>query len=246
MKKYYDLHLRVPLNDFGLAENMIRQSFVLGYSGVGIPSPANISVEIVSKLRQLCEDVGIDFVTRVDLAPKSANELLVQLRRFRRKFEIISVTCQSKPIARQAAKDRRVDLVSFPSPDFRQRFFDAAEAELMASALASLEIDMFSLLSGTSFERIRMLSNLRREIATAEKFSVPIVISSGAEDEFFMRTPRDFAAFSCLFDMPLASALEAVSKNPLTIVKRNRAKMSPRYVAPGIRVIRRGKDCEEI
>jgi RNase P/RNase MRP subunit p30 len=245
MKKFYDLHLRVPLNDFDLAEKMIRKASMLGYSGVGIPLPNNVSNDTISELRQLCINVGIDLVTRVSLVPKSANELLSQLRRFRRRFELVSVACLSKPVARQAAKDRRVDLVSFPSSDFRKRFFDNAEAELAASALAALEIDMFPLISATSFERIHLFSNLRREVTIAKKLAVPVVISSGVVNEFSMRKPQDFAAVTYLFDMPITTALDCFSENPLTIIKRNRAKLSPNYVAPGIRVIRRGKDCEE-
>jgi len=245
MKKFCDLNLRVSLRDSVLAEKMIKKASTLGYSYVGIPLPANVQSEIVSKLRQLCADVGIDFITRVNLVPKKPGELLSQLRGFRRKFELVSVACLSKPVARQAAKDRRVDLISFPSLDFRKRFFDVAEAELASNALASFEIEMCPLLSSAGFERIRLLSNLRKEVAIAEKFSIPVIISSGATNKFFMRTPRDFAAFSCLFDISPSSALSALSENPLVIVKRNRAKLSSDYVAPGIRVVRRGKDCGE-
>lgn len=245
MKKFYDLHLPVPLGNLESAEKMVRRAKAFGYAGLGIPFSFSVSSETVFKLRQLCKDTGIDFVARVDLAPESANELLLQLRRYRRKFEIISVACWHKPVARQAAKDRRVDLISFPSLDFKRRFFDSAEAELAANALAALEVDLSPLLSATSYKRIRLLSYLRREITIAKKFSVPVIISSSATNEFSMRRPRDFAALACLFDMPIEAALKALSENPLTIVTRNRIKLRSDYVAPGLRVVRRGKDCEE-
>jgi RNase P/RNase MRP subunit p30 len=58
-----------------------------------------------------------------------------------------------------------------------------------------------------------------------------------------MRKPQELAALSYLFDLDKTVALDAVSKNPMTIVKRNREKLDPRYVVPGIRIVRRGKDC---
>jgi RNase P/RNase MRP subunit p30 len=58
-----------------------------------------------------------------------------------------------------------------------------------------------------------------------------------------MRKPKELAALASLFDLDEASAIEAVSRNPLAIVKRNREKLGSRFVAPGIRIIRRGKDC---
>jgi RNase P/RNase MRP subunit p30 len=165
------------------------------------------------------------------------------LRKFRRRFEIIAVVCESKNVARQAAKDRRVDLLNFPSLDFRSRFFDKAEAELASNGLASLEIDMKPLLTLEGPARIRLLSNLRREAAIAKKSHVPIVISSGVSDRVLMRKPRELSALASLFDLNEASAIEAISKNPVAIVKRNRDKLSSRFVAPGIRIVRRGNDC---
>jgi len=151
--------------------------------------------------------------------------------------------CESKQIARQAAKDRRVDILNFPSHGRRKRFFDNAEAELASEALGYLEIDMKPLLALEGPVRIRLLSSLRREATTAEGFHVPIVISSGATSELLMRKPREMAALTSLFDLDKSSAIEAISKNPMAIVKRNREKLSPNFVAPGIRLVRRGKDC---
>jgi len=58
-----------------------------------------------------------------------------------------------------------------------------------------------------------------------------------------LRRPRELAALAYLFGLDEALALEAISQNPVSIVKRNRQKLSPKFVAPGIRVIKEGKDC---
>ncbi|MBE0512271.1 hypothetical protein IBX38_04395 [Candidatus Bathyarchaeota archaeon] len=239
MKKFVDLHLRAPIKDLDQVERMVRKSSELGYRLVGILVPPNITRDQINQLQHICSDAKIDLVTKVDFSPKTARELLHNLRRFRRKFEVISVTCTSKGVARQAAKDRRVDLLHFPATDLRKRFFDHAEAELASKALSSLEIEMAPLLLLTGFSRIRLLSRLRREVAIAERFKVPVTISSGATNEYLIRGPYDYAALTTLFDMSVSSALCALSENPLAIVERNREKLSPNYVAPGIRVVGR-------
>jgi len=239
MRRFVDLRLRPSINDPGQFERMVRKSSELGYGLVGIPLPPNVTRDKVDQLQRICSDAKIDFVTRVNFTPKTPGELLRDLRRFRRRFEIVSVTCTSKRVARQAAKDRRVDLLLFPATDLRKRFFDHAEAELASKALSCLEIEMAPLLSLSGFSRIRLLSRLRREVAIAKRFNVPVVISSGATNEYFMRKPHDYAALATLFDMPLLHALRALSEDPLAIVERNREKLSPDYVAPGIRVVRR-------
>jgi ribonuclease P/MRP protein subunit RPP1 len=239
MKRFTDLHLRVPLKDTSKAESMIQKASELGYNLIGIPLSPHATKEQISQLRHICSDTKVDFATRVNFSPRTPNELLQSLRRFRRKFEIVAVRCHTKDVARQAAKDRRVDLLQFSVTNLRKRFFDEAEAELASQALSSLELELAPMLQLTSFSRVRLLSRLRREVATAERFNVPIMISSGATDELFMRGPRDYAALTTLFDLSMSSALRALSDNPWVTVERNRKKLSADYVAPGIHVVGR-------
>ena len=56
-----------------------------------------------------------------------------------------------------------------------------------------------------------------------------------------MRMPKDMASLAFLFGLDEASALDAVSTNPAAIVKRNREKLSSRFVAPGITIVKEGK-----
>lgn len=239
MKQFADLHLRVPLKKHHQVKSMIQKASELGYNLVSIPLSPHITREQINQLRHICSEAKVDFATRVNFFPRTPNELLQSLRRFRRKFEIVAVRCHTKDVARQAAKDRRVDLLQFSVTNLRERFFDEAEAELASQALSSLEIELAPILQLTSFSRVRLLSCLRKEVATAERFKVPITISSGATDELFMRGPRDYAALTTLFDLPMSSALRALSENPWVAVERNRKKLSPDYVAPGIHVVGR-------
>jgi len=237
MRKFVDLHLCAPIDDLKQVEGMVNLSAELGYRVVGIPLSPNISQEKTSQIKEICNSARVEFVKRIDLMPKTSNELLNNLGRLRRKFEIVSVACTSKNVARQAAKDRRVDLLSLCLTFPCKRFFDHAEAELASKKLVSLEIDMTLTLSLTGFPRIRLLSSLRKEVAVARKFDIPITISSGASDENFLRSPQDYVALATLFDLPVSCALQALSDYPLSIVERNKAKLSPCYIAPGVRIV---------
>lgn len=242
-RKYADLHLCMDLGNSERITRKIRKASELGYCLVAISLPRNFPEERIRELQNICKENKMDFASRVDLKPKTSTELIRSLRRLRRRFEIIAVLCESRQVARQAAKDRRVDLLNFPSYDFRERFFDKAEAELASNALSSLEIDMKLLLTLEGRARIRLLSSLRREVVITEAFHIPIVISSGASSERLMRKPREMAALASLFDLDDSLAVEAVSKNPVAIVERNKEKLSRSFVSPGVRLIRRGKDC---
>jgi len=243
MRFYADLHLCPPIENSDLTGEMIRKSAELGYDAVGISFPPRVNQREVHEIGEVCKSFGVDLVTRIDLAPRKAGDLLRDLRRLRRRIEVIAVQCYSKQVARQAAKDRRVDLISFPSTDTRKRFFDSAEAELASGALASLEVVMAPLLYLRGFRRIRLLSALRKETLIAVRSGIPIVLSSGADDVDLLRKPEDYAFLSYLFGLEFPEAKKALSENPQAIVERNRRKLSSDYVAPGVYIVRRGKDC---
>jgi RNase P/RNase MRP subunit p30 len=90
---------------------------------------------------------------------------------------------------------------------------------------------------------VRFLSCLRREVAVAQEFRLPIVISSGASELMLMRKPREVAVLASLFGLTGDAALDAVSQNPAALVERNRQKLSAGFVAPGIQLIKQGEDC---
>lgn len=242
-KTYADLHLLPDVKDKNQAVRMIAKASHLGYNHVAITFPAHATKDDVEQIRSSCSESKIDLATRIDLRPRTPEELTRSLRKFRRQFEIVAVLSPTKNVARQAAKDRRVDLLNFPSCDFRGRFFDMAEAELASTSLASLELDMKPLLTLEGAARAKLLSSLRRETAIARAFDVPIVISSGVSDEHLMRRPTELAVLTSLFDLSKTLISDVISENPIAIVKRNRQKLDTHYVVPGIRIVRRGRDC---
>jgi RNase P/RNase MRP subunit p30 len=113
-KAFADLHMRLNLKDRSATLRMITKAANLGYRLIATPLTPQTSTEEITTLREASKELGVDFVTRVDLRPRTPNDLTHQLRRLRRKFEVICVSCENKPVARQAAKDRRVDLLNFP------------------------------------------------------------------------------------------------------------------------------------
>lgn len=242
-RTFADLHLCLENRKSEHATRLLEKASELGYGLVAVTFGQNVAPGEIEKLRKTCKHIAVDVASRVDLKPRTADDLLRDLRRVRRKFELVGVSCESKSVSRQAAKDRRVDMLFFPSIDFRRRFFDAAEAELASTGVASFEVDLRPLLVLNGPSRIRLLSSLRREVAVSKHFGVPIIISSGVSEELLMRKPMEMAALASLFGLKQEAATDAVSENPVTIIRRNREKLSPRFVSPGIRIIRKGSDC---
>ncbi len=241
-RNFADLHLRVNPKDQTATQTIISKAALLGYKLVALSLPPDVRGEEINRLKSQCRTVGLDFASRVDLRPRSQNDLVGALRRIRRRFEIICVQCESKDVARHAAKDRRVDLLNFQQLDYHKRFFDRAEAELASCSLAILEVDVKPLLVLKGPQRVRFLAVLRREVSIAKEFRMPVVVSSGVSEPLLLRKPREVALLSSLFGLDGDAALDAVSNNASALVARNRQKLSPEFVAPGIRLIQQGAD----
>lgn len=241
-RTFADLHLRVDPKDHVTIQRLINKAVKFGYHFVNFPFSAELPESQLADLKGSCSQVGLDFVSRADFKPRNQEDLTRFLRKFRRRFEIICIICDNKEIARQAAKDRRVDLLNFPSLDYHKRFFDRAEAELASCSQTALEVDIKPLMIMEGPSRVRLLSSLRREVALAREFHIPIVVSSGVGEEHLMRMPRNLASMAYLFGLNETEALDAVSTNPAAIIVQNREKMSSAFIAPGISVLKEGQD----
>ena len=237
-RRCIDLHLRTNPQDLQTTQRLIERAACFGYHAISIPLSAQFEDNQLTLLRTACNQAGIDFISRVDFKPRNTEDLMRFLRKNRRRLEIICIVCDDKEIARQAAKDRRVDLLNFPSLDYHKRFFDRAEAELASAGLTALEVDIRPLLVLEGPSRVRLLSNLRREVALAQEFHVPVIVSSGVSEPHLMRMPKDLASLCYLFGLNQPSAIDALSKTPNALIERNREKLCSKFVAPGITLIR--------
>jgi len=238
LRRFTDLHLRFPKNGLNELEEMLTLSSDLGYSTVAVAFNQNMKEEI-KQTRTICLDLGIDLVTRINMEPNTTGELLRAVTGLRHRFEIIAVKCSTRGVARQAAKDRRVDLLNFPTEPAQREglYFDRHEAALASGSLSALEINASTIIGAKASHRARLLATMRREVMEARRFKVALVLSTGAENLHGVKTPRDLASFLTLIDIDWESALDTVSSEPLKIVERNRQKLRKDYLSPGVRIV---------
>lgn len=235
MRKFIDLHLKQPDEGRDELEPMLRLAAEMGYSGVAVSSGKAPSKTI----RNMCHELDLELINRINLSPRSARDLTATLRRVRRRFEIVAVNCNSKAVARQAAKDHRVDLLVFSaSLSTRSKvWFDRQEAVLASGANCAYEINASDLLGQIPTVSARILSIIRREVENANKHEIPVVVSSGADSRLLMREPRGLAALLDPVGVGDEEGLDMISSIPWRIVEANREKLNSGFVLPGVKVV---------
>ncbi|MBS7643393.1 hypothetical protein KEJ26_02255 [Candidatus Bathyarchaeota archaeon] len=236
MRRFVDLHLIPPLKDLSMIKKMANTAVEIGLSTVAFTFPMDTPIDEIEQVRSICREVGVDFASRTDLSQLKPSDLIRALRKIRKKFEIVGVQCVSESIARCAAKDSRVDILNFP---IESHFaFDRHSGRTVLPMSAALEINVITLTQLQGVERAKLINKLNHRLEVVQKLHIPIVISSGATSWTTMRGPMDMAAFVSLIGLDLQTAIKAVSTMPMAILTRNRMKLDPSFVMPGVRLIR--------
>ncbi len=223
MRGFIDLQIIPAPGETAIMLDHARQ---LGYSAVGCVGDTQ-------------PDSSIDVVSRLNVEPRSQQELQQTLRDKRLRYEVISVMCLSRGVAHQAAKDPRVDLLRFTGYPSRRRgvWLDRQNAAAAGESGCLYEVVAGELLTQDPEKLGHLIEQLRKEVINAHRYDVPLVLSSGASSIHSMRDPRSLAALMSLVGLGEEESLDMVSVNPWALVERNRDKLSESYVSPGVRVM---------
>jgi len=171
------------------------------------------------------------------LRPRSDEEFRSMIRKVRNKVEVVIVESDEYDLIRLACSDTRVDLLSLVYPRGAESF-DHICARLASENNVAVEINFSFMLN--SKNRVRTFRALRKVIMLCEKYRAPVVIVSGAQNEWELRAPRDLAAIASVLGMDVARAIESVSDVPLNIINRDREKLRGERIGDALRVVKRG------
>ena len=203
---------------------VIKIAKTLGYNAVGLSQNEDLD--------------EIDVINRLDLDPRNTNELNKSLRNSRWRNEIITVNCRNKSVARQAGRDNRVDLITYPIvARWKENHLNHQQARLMKDSGCGYLVNLSLLLVNDAYVLSKRIEFLKRNIYNAMKRDIPVVASSYAVDKYGLRDPYGLASLLSLLDVEEEKALDMVSSNPDMIVKRNREKLNKSYTMPGVWVI---------
>jgi RNase P/RNase MRP subunit p30 len=231
MRKFVDLHIRPNLESINELEGMIKTASYLGFSALGIAIPLDKCNEIGS-IKKICLSYGIDFVSRLDIVPRDRSSLSRDLEKFRSSFEIIGVNYVPSIVE----NDKRIDMIFF-SGTIPPRAFFSKEARAAAESLISFEINLGNFIKLDGLNRAEYLSRLGIAVYFARKARMKIVVSSGAETKYLLRSPRDLAFLATSFNLEFKQAVKSVSDIPLGLINGNRLRSSSNYIEEGVKLV---------
>jgi len=221
MRRFIDFWIKGQSLDQALS--LLKVLKKLGFSGAVLELQEEL-IEKFDELKLRANELGISLYRKLIVKPEGRRDLLKTLRGNRGRFEVITVICENLETALVAARDSRVDsLIIPPRPRFR---IDKGVASLIKNRV-ELPFKFFledkQAFLETALNVIKFLGR-----------KVDLIISSGAEDEYDLRNPRELAALLQVLGYDQEKALDSVSKIPEQILEENMLKLSKQYVARGV------------
>lgn len=159
--------------------------------------------------------VNGDFETRF-LEAEDWGELKQKIRNSRDEADVLVFEGGDEELNRKAASDPRLDVLLHPEKDRKDSGIDHVLAEKAAENRVAIGFDL-SILPESSKQRSHVLAHWRRNLKLVEKYGTPYILTTGAQDRYDLRAPRDLAA---LIDSLGHEGLPAVKRYPGKILER--------------------------
>ena len=241
-RRFYDLLVSFKLVE-ERGELVLLRAEQLGFRGIGV----GISIErflensgryfsTIKAFRRYAEQRDLDVISRLVVdKPVSVSMLKGLLKKWRRRFELISVHATERSLTAFASRDSRIDLLTLTPKTRIMR----GDVDYVKSLEKKLELLLSPLQRGSLSSRAFVVASYRALLSLIRKKNLVnnLIVSSGAGRIEEMRDPRSIASLMQVLGLEYREALNALSSNPLNLVRENREKLKGVIAARGVRIL---------
>lgn len=219
-------------------EQIVDSANRLGYAGIAICD----NYQGIEKLNELKNEINkiktdLEIYTGVNIQAKNVNELKEILSKVREKVMIVVVSGGDYTINRSACEDPRVDILSHPEDGRFDNGLDEPCLEIATQNNVSIEINFREILQSFRRPRSYILNHIEKNIELCNHFKTPMIICSGAQSIWDMRSPRDLISIANVLKMDIGKAFLSVSSVPLQIIEENKKILEGKKITEGVEVV---------
>jgi len=233
-RRFYDLNVSGKADDLKTAEG-------LEWDGVCLSRKFDKNFgKFCDEVSGLKPELDILIGARIEAPVRKNARKAIELA------DLILVDGGEEAVNRKASECWEVDIISHPdrnsSKDFmhqRNSGIDHIMARFMQDRCIAIEINFAEVLNSYGILRARILGRMMQNVILARKYNTPVVITSGAQDRWGLRAPRELMAFGKCMGMTDLEAKNAVS--PAGIIKKTRDRKDPNVILKGLEVLDWGK-----
>lgn len=238
---YFESRLKININDFAEIERKLKFCQELRITNL-ILEPKNDVVKLNSELKQRISKIStLNLYYRINLRPNSLNDLKKRIQPYNNFSDIISVESMDKNIQIQAAKDSRVDIISFSDQNVIKTISPGI-ISLTKQNRSFIEFSLAPIMARNQVIQSKYLRSLYRAVQLAVQLKVNYIISGNFDDLFKLRHPRALISVChTLLGIPLLSAKKVFSENVLTLINRVQARQDKNIIESGVKLFNEGE-----
>ena len=238
---YFESRLKINVNDFAEIERKLKFCQELRITNL-ILEPKNDVLKLNSELKQRISKIStLNLYYRINLRPNSLNDLKKRIQPYNNFSDIISVESMDKNIQIQAAKDSRVDIISFSDQNV-VKTISPGIISLTKQNRSFIEFSLAPIMARNQVIQSKYLRSLYRAVQLAVQLKVNYIISGNFDDLFKLRHPRALISIChTLLGIPLLSAKKVFSENVLTLINRVQARQDNNIIESGVKLLNEGE-----
>ena len=194
-----------------------------------------ISLDLKMKLKALTR---INLYYRITLKPSGLKELKNMIRNYNNFKDLLSVETLDKDTHIYAAKDSRVDILSF-SEQKSLKTLSRGVISLVKQSGSYIEFSLAPIMIANKSIQSKNFRTLYRSLKLVRNLNVNYIINGNFEDIYDFRHPRALISICySLLDLPLYEAKKAFKEYHLNLLKRVQGRHNNNIIEAGIRIIK--------
>lgn len=237
---YFEARLKVNFNNFEEVKRKIEFCELLGIKNL-ILEPLNnskkIKVDDLKKAKNLTKSkVYFRFNLRVS-NPKEFKKIIKAYNNFP---YILSLETDNKEVQIQAAKDSRIDILSFSELDIIKTVTKGV-ISLVKQNNAFIEFSLSPLMTKNKVLQSKTFRNLYRFTQLILNLRPNYIISGNFSELYNLRNPRNLLSIChTLLEMPLNDARKGFSTNVQLLLDRVGQRVDKNVIMDGVKIVKGG------
>ena len=237
---YFESRLRLNLKNFEDVKNKFMICEKLGINNIIIEplgEEKNIGVEFRAKLSSL---TTMNVYYRLTFQPKTLEELKIKLKAKPNLPTILAIETPIKEIQIQAAKDSRVDIITFSESKIMKTLTPGV-ISLSKQNKSFIEISLSPIMTTNKALQSKNFRELYRILHLVKNSGQNLIINGNFDENYHIRHPRALISIChTLLDLSLIESKQAFSKVILKLLERAYDRYDRDYLENGIKFIKGG------
>ncbi|TXT61889.1 MAG: Ribonuclease P protein component 3 [Promethearchaeota archaeon] len=240
--KYFESKLKIELENFADIRDKLEFCRKLDIRDV-ILEPTNFQEKIPLTVKKKIEDIeDLNILFRINLKPTTLKNLKKKISSLNNVSDIISVETADPKIQLFAARDSRIDLLSFSN----YRILNSLSEGVLSLAYQNhtfIEFTLKHIMNDNIRFQSKFFRLLYKSIRMAMKKRVKYILSGNFVNKYDYRNPKALMSIlNTLIGISMPNLESAFGENVVSLINRAKNRVNPHIVEKGVQLIMEGEE----